>query len=388
MSTPSSGASTPNPRFKPQAKTAEDILSNQTVGLVNLSDFRKRRAEAIEQKERDAQESLLGSSRGGSGAATPVVGSGGSTPSEPPKKKPKRKAGTPKLSFGMDDEEDEGDSGISNKPTPKNNGAESRSQSGSPAPQSDAAAPKRKFAPNASIGAFPKALTKRSLLQESQAREALRKEFLGLQERVKAAPIAIPFVFYDGSNVPGGVCRVTKGDFVWKFLDGSRKVGAEVGAGVGGEAGKGDAKARREWAKVGVDDLMMVRGEIIIPPHYDFYYFIINKTLGPNKRLLFDYSAEAPPDTTPAPITSDEIPENYNPLSRPSNNKSATLSTVPIAELDGANDDPTFTKVVDRRWYERNKHIYPASVWQEFDPEKDYQTEVKRDVGGNAFFFS
>ncbi|OBT74799.1 hypothetical protein VF21_06453 [Pseudogymnoascus sp. 05NY08] len=381
MSTPSSGSSTPNPRFKPQAKTAEDILSNQTVGLVNLSDFRKRRAEAIEQKERDAQESLLGSSRGGSGAATPVVGSGGSTPSEPPKKKPKRKAGTPKLSFGVDDEEDGSDFTTSNMPTPS---AESRSQSGSPAPS----APKRKFAPNASIGALPKAQTKRSLLQESQAREALRKEFLGLQERVKAAPIAIPFVFYDGSNVPGGVCRVSKGDFVWKFLDGSRKVGAEVGAGVGGEAGKGDAKARREWAKVGVDDLMMVRGEIIIPPHYDFYYFIINKTLGPNKRLLFDYSAEAPPDTTPVPTTSDEIPENYNPLSRPSNNKSTTTAAIPIADLDGANDDPTFTKVVDRRWYERNKHIYPASVWQEFDPEKDYQTEVKRDVGGNAFFFS
>ncbi|KFZ09909.1 hypothetical protein V502_08409, partial [Pseudogymnoascus sp. VKM F-4520 (FW-2644)] len=110
--------------------------------------------------------------------------------------------------------------------------------------------------------------------------------------------------------------------------------------------------------------------------HYDFYYFIINKTLGPNKRLLFDYSAEAPPDTTPAPTTSDEIPENYNPLSRPSNTKSAAPATVPIADLDGANDDPTFTKVVDRRWYERNKHIYPASVWQEFDPEKDYQTEA------------
>lgn len=187
----------------------------------------------------------------------------GSTPSEPPKKKPKRKAGTPKLSFDVDDEEGEGDSGAS-KPTSKKN--DGKSQSGSPAPSSDVAALKRKFAPNASIGAFPKALTKRSLLQESQAREALRKEFLGLQERVKAASIAIPFVFYDGSNVPGGVCRVTKGDFVWKFLDGSRKVGAEVGAGVGGEAGKGDAKARREWAKVGVDDLMMVRGEIIIPP--------------------------------------------------------------------------------------------------------------------------
>ena len=125
----------------------------------------------------------------------------GSTPSEPPKKKPKRKAGTPKLSFDVDDEEGEGDSGAS-KPTSKKN--DGKSQSGSPAPSSDVAALKRKFAPNASIGAFPKALTKRSLLQESQAREALRKEFLGLQERVKAASIAIPFVFYDGSNVPGG----------------------------------------------------------------------------------------------------------------------------------------------------------------------------------------
>lgn len=56
--------------------------------------------------------------------------------------------------------------------------------------------------------------------------------------------------------------------------------------------------------------------------------------------------------------------------------------------LEGANDDPTFTKVVDRRWYQRNKHIYPASTWQEFDPEKDYQNEIRRDLGGNAFFFS
>lgn len=163
------------------------------------------------------------------------------------------------------DEDEEAEVAFS-KPTPKDP-ASSRSQTGSPGPvAADAAEPKRKFAANAAVGVVPKALTKRSLLQESQAREALRKEFVALQERVKGTAIAIPFVFYDGSNIPGGVCRVTKGDFVWKFLDGSRKVGAEVGAGVGGEAGKGDAKARREWAKVGVDDLMMVRGEIIIPP--------------------------------------------------------------------------------------------------------------------------
>jgi protein FAM50 len=72
-SNPPSGASTPNSRFTSQTKTAEDLLSTQTVGLVALSDFRKRRAEAIEQKERDAQDAFLGSGsgRGTSGTVTP-----------------------------------------------------------------------------------------------------------------------------------------------------------------------------------------------------------------------------------------------------------------------------------------------------------------------------
>ena len=46
---------TPTPRFTTQASTAADLLASQTVGLVHLSDFRKRRAEALEQKEREAQ---------------------------------------------------------------------------------------------------------------------------------------------------------------------------------------------------------------------------------------------------------------------------------------------------------------------------------------------
>lgn len=120
--------------------------------------------------------------------------------------------------------------------------------------------------------------------------------------------------------------------------------------------------------------------------HYDFYYFAINRTLGPNNRLLFDYSAETPKSVE---LVAEAAPLNldtYNPLSRPSKNKAKELAGG--EPVEGSSDDPTFTKVVDRRWYERNKHIFPASVWQEFDPEKDYQKEVKRDAGGNAFFFS
>lgn len=145
----------------------------------------------------------------------------------------------------------------------------SKSNSASPrggTPVSDIAPKKKKKAANASVAA-PKALTKSALLREAQTRESLRKEFLVLQEAVKATEINIPFVFYDGTDIPGGVCKIKKGDFAWVFLDRSRKVGAELGVGE-------KANSRREWARVGVDDLMMVRGSIIIP-HVGFSRFEI-----------------------------------------------------------------------------------------------------------------
>lgn len=114
------------------------------------------------------------------------------------------------------------------------------------------------MAVNSSVGLVPKAITKSALLREAQTRESLRKEFLQIQELVKGTEIDIPFVFYDGTNIPGGICRIKKGDYVWVFLDRSRKVGADLGVGE-------KANSRREWARIGVDDLMMVRGNIIIP---------------------------------------------------------------------------------------------------------------------------
>lgn len=114
----------------------------------------------------------------------------------------------------------------------------------------------------------------------------------------------------------------------------------------------------------------------------------MNKTLGPGNFRLFNYSAEAPPlPPAKAPSGADDDAEDpsASALSKGGINKKDLID---INSLEGANDDPTFTKVVDRRWYERNKHIYPASMWQEFDPEKDYTSEVRKDTGGNTFFFS
>ncbi|MCJ1230731.1 hypothetical protein MMC12_007405 [Toensbergia leucococca] len=384
-STPSR-VSTPNPapssRFTSQASTAEDLLKSQTVGLVHLSDFRKRRAEALEQKEREAQGPSFGRFTPASGAATPSDGV--STPL-PPKKKRKAVA-KGKLSFGLDEEENDG-SATSATETPRSSTPDvTTATKDSPMLGNDDGPEKKRLGPNANVAVAPKVMTKSALLREVQTREQLRKEFLSMQEVVKASEILIPFVFYDGTNIPGGVCKIKKGDYIWLFLDRSRKVGAELGVGGGEKAG-----SRREWARVGVDDLMLVRGEVIIPHHYEFYYFIVNKTLGPTGTPLFDYSSKSTPLSRSVSLSRSPSPElsTYDPLSQSlkpkRNNGTITASD---SRLEGFNDDPNFTKVVDRRWYERNKHIFPASVWEAFDPGKDYSRGIRKDAEGNAFFFS
>ena len=157
-----------------------------------------------------------------------------------------------KLSFG---DEEEGVSEDLGEVSIPGNKEESNSGSSTPDPGL-----KKKKAVNSGVAVVPKALTKAALLRDAQAREGLRKEFLAMQEAVRGTEVDIPFVFYDGTNIPGGVCRIKKGDFVWVFLDRSRKVGAELGVGEGNLA-----STRKEWARVSVDDLMMVRGSIIIP---------------------------------------------------------------------------------------------------------------------------
>ncbi|KAL8931040.1 MAG: hypothetical protein Q9208_000142 [Pyrenodesmia sp. 3 TL-2023] len=390
-STDPSRAPTPNPahnaRFTSQAATAEDLLKSQTVGLVHLNDFRKRRAEALEQKEREAHGPNLGRFTAASNSSTAASSDGATTPNAPPKKK-RKPAVKGKMSFGIYDED--GDSNTTNGHSPA-----ATPRTATPDIESSRAASpitdtvgKRRIGPNANVTFVPKVMTKSALLREAQTREQLRKEFLAVQEAVKATDIVIPFVFYDGTNIPGGSCKVKKGDYVWLFLDRSRKVGAELGVG-GGEKNS----SRREWARVGVDDLMLVRGEIIIPHHYEFYYFIVNKTLGHSSTPLFDYASTTtlPTSNTHSTSTSRSVspdPATFNPLARPQKSRNHGTVTPSDTNLEGANDDPNFTKVVDRRWYERNKHIFPASVWEEFDPTRDYSKGMRRDAEGNAFFFT
>ena len=224
-------------RFQAQNKTTQQRLSSNTVGLVTHADFRKRRAEVLEQQEREVREAAAtGTPPDRSQTATPDPNASDASNKPPPKKVRKRKVGGVKLSFGDDDDDADADADADAGP----------------------AKPKPKFKANPKVSVVPRAMTKAALQREAAERDALRREFLAKQTAVKATEIAIPFCFYDGSNIPGGTVRVKKGDFVWVFLDKSRKVGADLGVG-------DKANSRREWARIGVDDLMLVRHNIIIP---------------------------------------------------------------------------------------------------------------------------
>lgn len=180
----------------------------------------------------------------------------------------KKKAPKGLLSFGDDED------GLASGASSPSVNAPSTRDAGSPEvsdTKDQGAGILRRLTPNPnSILPAPKVLTKAALQAEALARDNLRREFLALQEAVRNTEILIPFVFYDGTNVPGGVVKIKKGEHIWLFLERCRKVGAQLGVpGGGGSVGSGGAKhkndSRREWARVGVDDLICVRGEVIIP---------------------------------------------------------------------------------------------------------------------------
>jgi protein FAM50 len=177
------------------------------------------------------------------------------------------------LSFGLD-QDGETEASLSNAPTPRDH-----TPADSSAANSDAegrTTTKKKLGANASVGLKPRVMTKTALQREAQQAELARQDFVMMRAAVKATEVVIPFVFYDGTNTPGGRCRIKKGEQIWLFLDKARKVGAELG--VGGD------RSRRDWARVSVDDLMFVRGEVILP-HVSCHY------RDPNRRLLTPHLA-------------------------------------------------------------------------------------------------
>lgn len=88
-----------------------------------------------------------------------------------------------------------------------------------------------------------------------------------------------------------------------------------------------------------MDNLMYVKEDLIIPHHYTFYDFIINKARGKS-----------------GPLFNFDVHDDVRLL----------------ADATVEKDESHAGKVVERSYYQRNKHIFPASRWEVYDPEKNY----------------
>ncbi|KAJ7172270.1 XAP5, circadian clock regulator-domain-containing protein [Mycena filopes] len=155
--------------------------------------------------------------------------------------------------------------------------------------------------------------------EERKERERLRLEWLQKQEDIKNEEIEVTYSYWDGSGHRKSVtCK--KGDQISTFLE----------------------KCRHQFPElrgVSTDNLMYIKEDLIIPHHHTFYDFIINKARGKS-----------------GPLFNFDVHDDVRLLS------DATIEK----------DESHAGKVVERSYYQRNKHIFPASRWEVFDPEKSY----------------
>lgn len=159
--------------------------------------------------------------------------------------------------------------------------------------------------------------------EENRLREELRQQWAEQQQKLKEEEIDITFSYWDGSGHRRTV-RVKKGNSVYQFL---QKV-LEL--------------LRREFSElktVMADQLMYVKEDLILPHHYTFYDFIVTKARGKS-----------------GPLFQFDVHDDVRLVSDASIEK----------------EDSHAGKVLMRSWYERNKHIFPASRWEPYDPTKSY----------------
>ncbi|KAI9570467.1 XAP5, circadian clock regulator-domain-containing protein [Boletus coccyginus] len=270
-------------KFVGQNDSMEDTLKYSTIGLVHLEDFQQRRKALEEAKAREA-------------ARTNEL-------KEETKKVKKRKKAKSTLSFAMDDEE--GDGEVSSRQTPD-------AENGEPAVK------RTKFGknPNVDTSFLPDRDREE---EERRERERLRQEWLRRQEELKTEEIEITYSYWDGSgHRKSVVCK--KGDTISTFLEKCRQQFPELRG-------------------ISVDNLMYVKEDLIIPGHYTFYDFIVNRARGKS-----------------GPLFNFDVHDDVRLL----------------ADATKEKDESHAGKVVERSWYQRNKHIFPASRWEIYDPEKDY----------------
>ncbi|CAI5496424.1 unnamed protein product [Closterium sp. Naga37s-1] len=174
-----------------------------------------------------------------------------------------------------------------------------------------------------SPGRPPLSLHRDREAQETAERERLAKQWMAEQERIKNEPLEITYSFWDGAG-HRRVIKVRKGDSIADFL---RAVQQQL------------APDFREVRSASVEGLVYIKEDLIIPHQYTFYELIVNKARGKSGPLFhFDVHDD--------------------------------IRTTGDATIE--KDESHAGKVVERHWYDKNKHIFPASRWEIYDPAKKW----------------
>lgn len=312
--------STIDNKFSTHTDSVEAQLKSSTVGLVTLDQMRQKQENAVKEREKQLAQKEIDENL--------------KIDLERGLKKPSKTSNSTKSLSFYDDDDDEDDDDEGHSAEDDCSRVEDDTKDVRPqAPDADDAdissSPTTNDRKRAKL-AWDKLDVDTSLLpdrdreeEERRLREKLAAEWRERQQKLKEEEIEITFSYWDGSG-HRRVVRMKKGDSIYQFLQACLET---------------LRKDFNELRSVSADQLVYVKEDLIIPHHYTFYDFIVTKARGKS-----------------GPLFSFDVHEDVR----------------LIADASVEKDESHAGKVLLRSWYERNKHIFPASRWEPYDPTRTY----------------
>lgn len=307
-------------KFATHYDAVEQQLKTSTIGLVTLDEMKAKQEDIVREREKKLAQKKAEKDREKMRALE-----------EKQAEKNKQRKQIQALSFNLDEDDEnedgEEDDEESNDSSSRSSMKKTMSWTTTDEASEGPALKKLRKNPDVDTSFLP---DREREERENRLREELRQEWVAQQAALKDQEIPITFSYWDGSGHRRSV-TMKKGNSIYQFLQ------------------KCLETLRKEFTElktVMADQLMYVKEDLILPHHYTFYDFIVTKARG-KSGPLFQFDVH------------DDI-------------RMISDATVEKEESHAG-------KVLLRSWYERNKHIFPASRWEPYDPTKTYDKYTIKD---------
>lgn len=307
-------------KFATHYDAVEQQLKSSTIGLVTLDQMKAKQEDIVRDREKKLAQKKEEKDREKQKALEAKQA-----------EKDRQRQQIQALSFNLEEDEneddDDGESECSGTDSKKNDESKETQSWMSGDDSNGPASKKLRKNPDVDTSFLPDREREEC---ENRLREELRQEWVAQQAALKDQEIPITFSYWDGSGHRRSV-NMKKGNSIYQFLQ------------------KCMEALRKEFSElktVMADQLMYVKEDLILPHHYTFYDFIVTKARGKS-----------------GPLFQFDVHDDVRMISDASVEK----------------EESHAGKVLLRSWYERNKHIFPASRWEPYDPTKTYDKYTIKD---------